>query len=127
MSKYKVLDYKIKETIAEIRFDNGLYFQLVPCRDENHNVIGLDSALLFDDGVLVACYLDRTYQQESKPEHSGFWSKQEIEQQQLAKYWNAVVQAVKQEDNEIYEMIHQGSEIRETLEQGIAKGFGQKL
>ena len=128
MGELNVLEYVLKEKVlAETRFDDGFYLQIVPKRDDDErSIIGFDSALLYSEkGVLQAMAIDNTYWVWASPEDSGYWSKGLIPQNQLAAYWKAAIEGAGSADNELRMIVNQGAEIRERLAQGKEKIFGK--
>ena len=94
MDKLQVKEYKEISGTAELKFTDGSHLLLVPYRNWG-NIEGFDSALLYQSGTLEALATDRPSRY-SRPEESGFWSKGQITQQQLAEYLTAAAQVGRQ-------------------------------
>lgn len=90
MDKLQVKEYRERSGTAELKFTDGSQLLLVPYRHYG-NIEGFDSALLYQSGTLEALATDRPSRY-SKPEESGFWSKGQINQQQLAEYLTVAAQ-----------------------------------
>ncbi len=125
MIKPGVLGYTLKEEVlAETRFDDGMYLQIVPKRKDG-SVIGFDSGLLFSEkGMLQAMVVDRIFKEWAGPECSGYWSKG-ITQQEFADYWYAAIEGVDDLDNDIALIVIRGAGARLRLEQGKERIFGK--
>ena len=94
MDKSQVTEYRERSGAAELKFVDGSHLLLVPYRNWG-NIEGFDSALLYQSGTLEALATDRPSRY-SKPEESGFWSKGQISQQQLAEYLTVAAQVGRQ-------------------------------
>ena len=94
MDKSQVTEYRERSGTAELKFADGSHLLLVPYRNWE-NIEGFYSALLYQSGTLEALATDRPFRY-SRPEESGFWSKGQITQQQLAEYLTVAAQVGRQ-------------------------------
>ncbi len=126
---------------ARIRFNDGVELILTPYRNWE-NIEGLDNAALYKNNKLEALVVVRPSRY-AKEEESGFWSKGEVSQQQLAGYWNAAVEIGNQKRDEYFQdkidentwrdnfwgfnkIITEGWVARGVLEEGKKRVFSKK-
>lgn len=127
MGELGVLEKRVVEGCAKFMFPHDFYLMLVPYRDEERNITGLNSVILLQRGVYQALAIDKRSIEWTQPQNSGFSTKYGVEQKELARYWNAAIQACEElrEEQELYIITHQGWDIKQRLEQNKEKAFGK--